>query len=335
MSKLLLLCAAAVVALDAQTAPLGGPSLGFIFDARQQALRPVLGIPGAAVFGDPLSAPSPVVSATVSLRQNAAVVNDGAWKAITLSPSGVGNTVVLPDGLPASARVAVSETGTSAAFYDSANSALTVVTGITASSMAANPVSIASLPGAITRFAVGDDGSLLLSSTLSSGGEALFWIGPDGSTLQLAAIQKTASILLWNSSASALVADRAGNQIWGIQNPGANAALTLLASDTDGVSGPSGAALSRDGKQLWIANAGNQNVLGIDLGTRASLSLACGFELTTLLPMADGLSFRLNHPGKGPVWILDTAPGSGPRVVFIPAFDPAPQASSTSAEVAQ
>jgi hypothetical protein len=319
MSRLLFLCAAAVAALNAQTPPLGGPSLGFLFDAHQRALRPVLGIPGAAVFGDPFAAPSHMTSATLSLRQNVAVINDGGWKAITLSPAGITNTVVLPDGLPADADVAVSETGTAAAFYDSVNNVLTAVSSIATASMAANPVSLDSLPGAITRFAVADDGSLLLSSSLSGGGEALFWLGQDGSTFQLATLQKTASILLWNSGANALVTDRAANQIWGIQTPGSNAAITLLASDADGVSGPAGAALSADGKQLWIANAGNQNVLGIDLGSRANIVINCGFELTTVLPMTDGSSFLLNHPRKGPVWILDPAPGSGPRVVFIPA----------------
>ena len=330
MTRLLLLFAAGAVMLNAQT-PLGGPTLGFIFDAHGQALRPVLGIPGAAVFGDPLPAPSLLASAAVSMRYNVAVVNDGAWKALTLAAWGVTNTVVLPDGLPTSAKVAVSETGTAAAFYDSADSQLTIVTGIATSSMAAHPVSLTSLPGSITTWAAADDGSLLLSCSVPGGGEALFWIGPDGSTRELATLQKTASIVLWNKGATALVADRAANRIWQIQDPGGNASITLLASDADGVSGPAGAALSPDGKQLWIANAGNQNVLGIDLGTRVSVSLDCGFDLTTLLPMADGVSFRLNHLRKGPVWILDTAPGAGPRVVFIPAI----QTADASAEVTQ
>ena len=330
MSRLLLLFVAGVAALNAQ-APLGGPTLGFIFDAQGQALRPVLGIPGAAVFGDPLPAPSPLSYAAVSMRQTRAVVNDGAWKAIALSASGVTNTVALPGGLAASARIAVSENGTSAAFYDAANHALTVVTGIATSSMAANPVSLDLLPGGITALAAADDGSLLLSSSVPGGGEALFWIGQDGSTRQLATLQKTSSILLWSSGASALVADRAANQIWGIQDPGGNAAITLLASDADGVSGPAGAALSRDGKQLWIANAGSRNVLGIDLGPRTAVSLDCGFDPTTLLPMADGVSFRLNHLRAGPLWILDTGAGSGPRVVFVPAVQPA----DAGTEVAQ
>jgi len=237
---------------------------------------------------------------------------------------------MLPDGLPASARVSVSEGGASVAFYDSANSAMTVVNGLSSTSMSVNPVALDALPGAITAMAVADDGSLLVTSSIPGGGEGLFWLGQDGSTRQLATLQATASILLWNKGANALVVDRAANQAWKIQDPGGNAAIALLASDADGVSGPVGAAMSVDGKQLWIANAGAHSVLGIDTTTRAAVSLNVSFDLTTLHPMADGQTFRLTRTGSGPVWFLDAAPGVDPRVVFIPAVQtatPAPEAT--------
>ena len=91
------------------------------------------------------------------------------------------------------------------------------------------------------------------------------------------------------------------------------------------------AALSSGGNFLRIANELKQNVLGIDLGSHASVSRAVGFHLTTMVPMGGHSSFRLNHLRKGPVWILDTAPGSGPRAVFIPASQPA----DADTEVAQ
>jgi hypothetical protein len=329
MSRLLLLIAAGATMLSAQT-PVGGPSLGFVFDARGQALRPILGISGASLFGDPLQAPTSVSRAALALRQNVAIVNDGAWKAIGLTPSAATITV-LPDGLPAGARLAVSETGAAAAFYDSDNNAMSVVTGISSSSMAANPVALDGLPGAITAMAAGDDGSLLLSASVDGGGEGLFWISPDGSMRQLASLQSTAAILLWNQGASALVVDRGANQIWKIQDPGGNAAIALLASDADGVSGPAGAALSADGKQLWIANAGAHTVLGLDTNTRTTVSLSCGFDLTALLPMPDGQTFRLNELDSGPLWLLDTTPGVNPRLTFIPAV----QAATSTEEAAQ
>ena len=195
------------------------------------------------------------------------MVNDGAWKAVSLSSSSSPG-VLLPGTIAASARVAVSETGTSAAFYDSDNSVLTVVTGIQAS-LASTAVGLGGLPGPITRLAVADDGSLLLTSALSPGGEALYWIGQDGSTRQLATMAEDLFHPALNSGATALVTDRAANQIWTIQNPGDNAAISLAASDADGVSDPVGAALSADGNQLWIANGESRKCAGYypgDLG---------------------------------------------------------------------
>jgi hypothetical protein len=328
MFRLLLLLTAGAVVLGAQT-PVGGPSLGFIFDAQGQALRPILGIPGASIFGGPLAASAPLSAAAISLRQNIAIINDGAWKALSLAQD-ASDAAALPDGLPAGARVAVSETGTAAAFYDADNSALSVVTGIGSSATAA-AVSLDGLPGGITAFAAADDGSLLLTAAVPDGGEGLFWIGQDGSMRQLASLQGTSSILLWNHGANALVADRAGNQVWSLQDPGGNAALTQVASDADGVSGPAGAAMSADGKQLWIANATTRTVLGIDINTRSAVSLSCGFDLTTMLPTTDGVSFRLTDLTGGPLWILDATPGMDPRVVFVPAVP----AAATSEEASQ
>jgi hypothetical protein len=334
MSRLLLLTAAGTMVLAAQ-APLAGPSLGFIFDAQAQALRPIRGIPGASMFGDPLPAASPFTAAAISLSQNLAIVNDGSWKSLSLTSAG--DPSPLPDGLPASARLAVSDTGSAAAFYDATANALTVVTGIATANTALNAVALDALPGAITAMSVGDDGALLLSSSITDdsgnpAGEALFWIGADGSRRQLATLTSTAAVLLWNHGATALVTDRGANQVWKIQDPGGNAALTALASDADGVSSPAGAALSADGNQLWIANAGAHNVLGINLGDRTTTTLNCSFDLATLLPMSDGQTFRLNELGTGPVWLLAAAPGVDPRIVFIPAL---PSATADTQEAAQ
>lgn len=304
--------------VNAQTA-LTGPALGFIFDPHGQALRPIQGIPGAALFGDPVGFSSPVASAAVSLHHTVAIVDNGSWQVMLVNSSGV-TTVGLPDGLPDNAQVVLSETGDAAAFYDTGNAALTVVTGILTSNFVISPVSLDSLPGAVTHFAPADDGSVLLTASVAGSGESLVWLGHDGSVNQLANLQKTASLLVWNHGASALVVDHDANQIWKLQNPGGTAALALAASSGDGVAGPTGAALSADGRLLWIANTDAHSVLGVDLTSRATQSIACSVDPAAMLPLADGQTYRLNDLDNGPVWVLDTAPGSGPRVVFIPAI---------------
>jgi hypothetical protein len=316
----MLLLAAGASLLSAQPST-GGPSLGFVFDARGQALRPILGIPGASLFGDPINISSSISSATISDKQTLAIFNDGAWKAIALS--GAAAASVLPDGLPADARVAVSENGAAAAFYDATGNALSVVSGLPTTATL-NPIDLSALPGNITAFAVADDGSLLLSSAVAGGGESLFWMAAGGGLQQLASLQGAASIRIWNQAANALVVDRAANQVWQIQNPGNNPAITLAASATDGVSGPSGAAFSSDGR-LWIANATSRTVLGINLTTRATVSVSCSFEPRSVNPAGDGQTFRLNRPDHGPLWLLDATPGADPRVVFVPASAEAAQ----------
>ena len=315
MSRLMLLMAAGASLLSAQPTT-SGPSLGFVFDSRAQALRPVLGIPGASLFGDPLNPTTAISSAAISDNQALAIVNDGAWKAVVLSGASPSATV-LPDGLPATARLAVSETGTAAAFYDGTNNALSVVSGIGGTATLAS-VDLSALPGNTTAFAVADDGSLLLSSAVSGGGESLFWIAAGGGMQQLASLQGAAAIRIWGQGANALVVDRAANQVWQIQNPGNNPAITLAASETDGVSSPSGAAVSSDGR-LWITNSATRTVLGVNLSTRATVSLSCSFDPKTVTPTGDGQTFRLNRPDHGPLWLLDATPGADPRVVFVPA----------------
>ena len=325
MLRLLLLTVAGAWALGAQ-APVGGPSLGFVFDARGQALRPIRGIPGASIFGDPLQLPAPVTTGVLSLKQNFAIINDGAWEALSLASAS--DPVPLPDRIPAAARVSVSDDGQAAAFYDADGGTLTVATGAGYASLRSVP-----LPGAISAFAVASGGGLLLTTTSPDSGEALLWIDSDGNSRQLATLQKTASILLTNNGATAIVTDSGANQIWRVQDPGGNAALTPLASDSDGVSGPVAAALTADGNGLWIANAGAHQLLGINLTDRTTATIDCAFDLTGLVPMPDGVTYRLNEVGAGPLWLLDASRDNGPRLVFVPALVPPP--TSTSEEDAQ
>jgi len=70
-SKLLLVfCAFAIAGWAANSASVGGPVTGFIFDSQVAAIRPMLGIPGAAYIGSPVA--SQVGAASVSPDGSAA-----------------------------------------------------------------------------------------------------------------------------------------------------------------------------------------------------------------------------------------------------------------------
>src|SRR5688500_10906100 len=53
---------------QAQGSGLRGPVMGYVLDAAMQTVRPVNGIPGSSLLGDPLSLPFPVTAAAFSPR---------------------------------------------------------------------------------------------------------------------------------------------------------------------------------------------------------------------------------------------------------------------------
>ena len=281
-------------------AQVAGPSLGLIFDAQNSTLRPITGIPGAAMFGDSLALTNPLTSAVISARQNAAIVNDGAWKIVTLARDGSFTMTALPSNLAANAQAAISESGASAAFYVPGDTVINVVTN-----GSLTPINV---PGALTHFAVREDGAVLASAVSADGSEGLYWLN---SGQRILTMGQTSAIVV--TSSYALVADAGANQIWKIQDAG----NSLLASATDGLSSPTAAALTADGRALWFLNAGAASLTGIDLTTRAQLSLACNCQPSALAPLAGGMAFRLTDLASGPVWLLDAADPA--RLVFIPA----------------
>ena len=82
-------CAAVCMAM-AREGSVSGPGSGFVFDRSGSALRPVLGIPGASVLGDPLKLGFDLSSATVAPAQDSvlAIAADGGSHFLRLSADG-------------------------------------------------------------------------------------------------------------------------------------------------------------------------------------------------------------------------------------------------------
>jgi len=60
--------------LAAQQGSLSGPVAGFIYDSPGHALRPVQGVPGASLIGDPINLGLDLAAAYVAPRQDSAFV---------------------------------------------------------------------------------------------------------------------------------------------------------------------------------------------------------------------------------------------------------------------
>src|SRR5208283_3235811 len=65
---------AASGSLPAQQGRLSGPVAGFVFDNSGHVLRPIQGVPGASLLGDPLNFGIDVAAAYIAPRQDSAIV---------------------------------------------------------------------------------------------------------------------------------------------------------------------------------------------------------------------------------------------------------------------
>lgn len=306
----LLICGLAFAA-TAQQGTLAGPVAGFAFDSGARGLRPIQGIPGAAVLGDTVNFGVDVATVAVSPRLDSALVVavDGSVHAFQLSSGGAG--VVALNGVSASPeRIAFSPSGTAAALYAAGN--VQVITGLPAAPVVAS--SFAFTPGGGTArahrpfagsMAVSDDGALVLIA--------------DGAAVRL--FQSGAERTVTSGTNSA-VAFAPGSHDVAIANAN-NGVLLIRGIDAAGsqqtigtVKTPVGAAFSQNGKTLFVASSADKTVTAFDLAGGASTPLACNCTPTGLAPM--GRAFRLNEIGQGPLWMVDTA-AAQPRIVFVPA----------------
>src|ERR1041385_552780 len=99
----------------AQQGQVAGPVTGYVFDPDAHGVRPVLGIPGASVFGDPLQFGFDVAFATIAPTADSAlaVAGDGSIHLVRLG--GTPGEVPLNGASVKPERVVYSPSGTSVA----------------------------------------------------------------------------------------------------------------------------------------------------------------------------------------------------------------------------
>jgi hypothetical protein len=300
----------AAPAAFAQQGRVAGPVAGYVFDGGARVVRPVLGIPGASVLGDPVDLGMGIARASVAPRLDSllAVGTDGSFhifnlNAGTAKESGVSGIAAAPE------RVAFSPTGSAAALY--AGGKIQIVTGLPASPVAGSTFDLSSLlalPGGGHRqlagaFAVSDDGGYLLVA--EGAGVQLFG---SGGSRQVLSTRTTAVTFLPGSHDAAV----AGSGVTLLKDVGGAATAQVLA-DADPSLNFVGLAYSADGGRLYLASS--QGVAAFDLASGTRTAIPCDCSPAGITGM--GNLFRLNEVGQSPLWLLD-ANAATPRIVFVP-----------------
>ncbi len=314
MAKRSLLIFFVAAPLLAQQGRVAGPVAGYVFDQASQAVRPVLGIPGASTLGDPVNLGLSAASAWISpgLDSVIAVATDGSMHVFGLS-AGVASEIAVNGVTVSAERVAFSPSGSAAAIYGGGR--IQVLTQLPSAPKGGSSYDISTflampqgrghqkLTGS---FAVSDDGAYALVAT-ASGAQLL----GAGTPRQLVAGRNLA-VAFARGNHDAVIA---GTAVTLVTDVGGAATPQSLAAD--GSVPPSvGAAFSADNSKLYVSSAAGRGVTGFDLAAGTSRIFTCDCTPSGLVSM--GNVYRLNEAGAGPVWLFDT-PANGPRIVFVPA----------------
>lgn len=307
---------------QAQQGQVAGPVLGYVFDGTARAVRPVLGIPGASIFGSTLPLGYDVTTAWISPAgdSSVAIAADGSLHLVRLT-SGQGTEISLNGATGKPERVVFSPSGTSVALIASGRAQVfsglpgsatlsgTMDLGVASAPRAQAQIARRGTAAAPAGMALSDDGAWLLAVENGS----LELIGAGGSHA-IATVGRSGLAAFAPGGHDAAMLD--SQQVLTMVRSVDSTATQQVLAQNAGVTGAAGLAFSADGKSLFLAGAG-QTMMVVNVSTGAQTAVACNCTATGLQRM--GNVYRLTEPGSGPVWLLDPAAGT-PRVVFIPAL---------------
>jgi hypothetical protein len=311
----LLSLAIAAISSVGQESNLAGPVSGLLVDEESRSIRPILGVPGSAYAGE-ASVTEFDLAVAAPNGQHALISKGGSLYLIRRLD---GATPVWRQLINESAtfgRAAWSESSTSFAVVNATTSRLELWTDLAKDPRQAVAIDTSSLSGRIVYLAVDQDASFAFAATQGLDGGALFLLKAGQEPRMILPLGKAGGLLL--SGEELYVTDRGRNEVLRVTNWASNPAVATIASAGHGVNDPVGAALSGDRKTLYIASAGVNQVLGLDVASSAVKSaLDLEFQPTRLERLGSGSLLLLEKgiPGESPAQVLDSATQ---KVYFVP-----------------
>lgn len=337
---------------------LNGPSLGIIFDPHTAALRPILGIPGAATLGRPLISGFTVSRAFVAPGGDFALVvaRDNARLVVLPAAGGAARWLTSasherPDLVEFSPR------GGSAAIYYRASGRLMVFSGLRDDTPRLVAVDTSSITGAPSQVAVSEDGGSLLLAVPEGGAAALYYLPVARATNQrdahgralpgdaatgvtsdsvfarrLGSFQSVSGLKFAGNSADGLVADGKAGSAYLIQDVPGVAHISALGTQQDGLAEPA-AIEAMDARRILVADSAGGKLTILYRDATPAVSIQCECTPAGLYRLPGNSVYRLTNPSNEPMWLLD-AGGSEARIVAVPP-GPSERAAAVNAEGAQ
>lgn len=302
---------------------LAGPSLGLVYDATGQDIRPIIGIPGASTAGKRIDTGYAITAAVIAPSHNygLAVSADGTLNLVTFTPDGASSQPVGAAATPD--LIVLSPSGAAAILYFKSAMAVQTVTGLPGSTQVSAQLDISMLPQAPDKLAISDDGSVVLAGVMESAqgqpaaGE-VFTIPTDGTAPRsIAEVQHASAMTFYAQSHDVLIADDAANSITMLMDAAGQSAVQWMFADPE-LPGPDSVQVTLDRKTIFAGSSANGILAMVDpSGTNPTVFLSCQCAPVELRPFKPAPIYQLTEPANGLLWILDSSP-MNPRVLFVP-----------------
>jgi hypothetical protein len=296
--------------LDAQPAAVKLPGIGFVWDGRSSQIRPIHGIPGAAILGDG-AGPTGYASAVISPRHDLALAISGDTGKVQLIRLASGDVQNIPEIDTAPSRLVFSPSGTAALAM---GSRLQLLTGLP-DSLTVQDVALPPNTGEPTAIAFSDDAQLVLLATRSGDTASIWLLAPGMSPLPVALPSLIAAASFQPGTREAVAVDHDG-AIYHILNSSIPGEVRQLRPGSSQTAGPAAVRMSADGKRVYAANRAG-TVAVIDVSDASILAVDCGCAPTGIEPLTPNL-FRITEISDRPVMLFDVSTPT-PRVWFVPA----------------
>jgi hypothetical protein len=175
---------------------------------------------------------------------------------------------------------------------------------------------LTSLMEPVVSLAVDSAARTAFVATQGENGGTLFLLRPGEEPRVILPLGRAGALFL--SSDWLYITDRGRNEVLRISGWDKSLRIETVASAAHGLSEPVGAALSADGKYVYVASAGTRQVLAVEIGTGAvKAALDLDFRPTRMERLGSGPLFLLAKgiPGEEPAQVLDA---NTRRVYFVP-----------------
>jgi hypothetical protein len=331
------------------SAVIAHPYLGYAYDASRGAIRPLSGVPGAAIMGAPLDLRFRLAAAAISPRQDFALAVSAADNQVrlivlgprmaganpvvtramshpdlmTLSASGsaavlyprmAGASPLVTDAMPHPDLMTFSASGSAAVLYQKSPARLQILTGLP-DSPAVQEVNAGLVANPPVSLAVSDDGELVLMAPEATDSDPVWLLTAQGASLRMLLPGSTGAVSFYGGAQDALAATRSGD-IYLVRNAGSSPDVRLIRAGDDQTSEPIAIQFSADGKQAYTANA-RGFLSTVDLLTGSASSISCQCQPVGLQPLQSGTLFRLTDVTNLPVMLFEPSK-TEPRIWFVP-----------------